>query len=77
MPDHILLKTPIGKITNRNVPLMVWIGHLLLYAVALSEGTHPTMFLNGVLISWTYLRFYQRHNNGSRGDMADNFSFAR
>jgi hypothetical protein len=77
MPDHILIKTPIGKITNRNIPLMVWIVYLLLWLLGLLEGTHPTMFLSGLLISWMYLRFYQRHNNGSRGDMADNFTFAR
>ncbi|KAH0953020.1 hypothetical protein HN011_000311 [Eciton burchellii] len=76
MPDHILLKTPIGKITNRNIPLMVWIVGLILWLVGLLEGTHPTMFLSGLLISWIYLRFYQKHNNGTRGDMADNFTFA-
>jgi len=77
MPDHILIKTPIGKITNRNIPLMVWIVGLTLWLVGLLEGTHPTMFLSGLLISWIYLRFYQKHNNGTRGDMADNFTFAR
>ncbi|CAB0029600.1 unnamed protein product [Trichogramma brassicae] len=76
MPDHILMKTPIGKITNRNIPLMVWILSLILWGIGLLEGTHPTMFLSGTLISWVYLRFYQRHNNGSKGDMADNFTFA-
>ncbi|XP_014206778.1 transmembrane protein 115 [Copidosoma floridanum] len=76
MPDHILVRTPIGKITNRNIPLMVWILYLILYLFGVLESTHPTMFLNGLLISWLYLRFYQRHNNGSRGDMADSFTFA-
>ncbi|KAH0549808.1 transmembrane protein 115 [Cotesia glomerata] len=76
MPDHILLKSPIGKIMNRNIPLMVWLVSLLLWIVGLLEGTHPTMFLNGLIISWMYLRFYQRHTNGSKGDMADNFTFA-
>lgn len=76
MPDHILVKTPIGKITNRNIPLMVWTLSLAFWLCGLLEGTHPTMFLSGLLVSWGYLRFYQRHNNGSRGDMADNFCFA-
>lgn len=77
MPDHILVKTPIGKITNRNIPLMVWVMGVILWLFGLLEGTHPTMFLSGILISWIYLRFYQKHNNGTRGDMADNFTFAR
>ncbi|XP_043804054.1 transmembrane protein 115 isoform X2 [Apis laboriosa] len=76
LTGYIAVKTPIGKITNRNIPLMVWIMGVILWLFGLLEGTHPTMFLSGLLISWTYLRFYQKHNNGTRGDMADNFTFA-
>lgn len=77
MPDHILLKTPLGKMTNRNVPLNVFLASLVLWMIGLLEGTYPTMFASGLLVSWTYLRFYQWHSNGSKGDMADNFTFAR
>lgn len=77
MPDTILIKTPMGKITNRNIPLTVWFFSLLFWIVGALEGTHPTMFLSGIIVSWIYLRFYQKHTNGSRGDMADNFTFAR
>ncbi|XP_012271067.1 transmembrane protein 115 [Orussus abietinus] len=76
MPDHILIKTPMGKITNRNIPLIIWMVGLSLWLLGLLEGTYPTMFLSGLLVSWIYLRFYQRHSNGTRGDMADNFTFA-
>lgn len=76
MPDLILLKTPLGKLSNRNIPLAVFFVSLILWIVGLLEGTYPTMFLSGVLVSWVYLRFYQRHPNGSRGDMADYFTFA-
>ena len=31
---------------------------------------------SGLVISWIYLRFYQMHANGSRGDTADGFAFA-
>ena len=31
---------------------------------------------SGLVISWVYLRFYQMHANGSRGDTADGFAFA-
>lgn len=77
MPDHLIIKTPLGKITNRNVPLSVFIMSLILWLIGLLEGTYPTMYMSGLLTSWIYLRFYQRHNNGSKGDMADNFTFAR
>ncbi|XP_049852824.1 transmembrane protein 115 [Schistocerca gregaria] len=76
MPDHIILKTPLGKLTNRNVPLSVLFMSLVLWLIGLLEGTYPTMFMSGLLVSWTYLRFYQYHTNGTRGDIADNFTFA-
>lgn len=75
MPDHLIVKTPFGKITNRNIPLTVFTITLVLWFVGLLEGTTPTMFLSGLLVSWIYLRFYQYHSNGTRGDMADNFTF--
>jgi hypothetical protein len=34
------------------------------------------MFGFGLLSSWVYLRFYQHHSNGTKGDMAESFSFA-
>lgn len=77
MPDLVLVKTPLGKLSNRNVPLSVFFVSLLFWAVGLLDGTYPTMFLSGLLTSWIYLRFYQYHSNGTRGDMADYFTFAR
>ena len=29
-----------------------------------------------MIAGWVYLRFYQRQKDGSRGDMAESFSFA-
>merc|ERR1712241_952401 len=46
------------------------------WAIGLVEGSYCTMFGSGLVISWIYLRFYQLHANGSRGDTADSFSFA-
>nr|CAI5830237.1 unnamed protein product [Callosobruchus analis] len=76
MPDLVLMKTPLGKISNRNVPLTVFFLSVILKVVGLVDGTYPTMFFNGLLISWIYLRFYQKHSNGTRGDMADYFTIA-
>ncbi|XP_059472439.1 transmembrane protein 115 [Neocloeon triangulifer] len=76
MPEHLVFRSPIGKITNRNIPLSVLGLSLILYLIGLIEGTYPTMYACGFLVSWTYLRFYQRHSNGTRGDMAESFCFA-
>ncbi|VEN40350.1 unnamed protein product [Callosobruchus maculatus] len=76
MPDLVIMKTPLGKISNRNVPLTVFFLSVILKVVGLVDGTYPTMFFNGLLTSWIYLRFYQKHSNGTRGDMADYFTIA-
>ncbi|XP_064082745.1 transmembrane protein 115-like [Macrobrachium nipponense] len=78
MPDHVLLhtRTPLGKITNRHVPLLLFITALLLYLCHLLEGLYTTMIGCGIAVSWVYLRFYQVHSNGTRGDMADTFAFS-
>jgi len=76
MPDLILAKTPLGKITNRNIPLSVFGLTFIMWAIGMVEGSYCTMFGTGLVVSWIYLRFYQVHSNGSRGDMADSFAFA-
>lgn len=76
MPDHLIARTPLGKFANRNVPLTVVIVSILLWAIGLLDGTYPAMFASGLYVSWVYLRFYQRHSNGTRGDSAENFRFA-
>ncbi|XP_054276288.1 transmembrane protein 115-like [Macrosteles quadrilineatus] len=76
MPDHLIAKTPLGKISNKNIPMLILFIYICLWLLGLCERTNPTMFASGLLVSWIYLRFYQYHTNGSRGDMADNFTFA-
>uniref|UniRef100_A0A1A9W5H8 Peptidase S54 rhomboid domain-containing protein n=1 Tax=Glossina brevipalpis TaxID=37001 RepID=A0A1A9W5H8_9MUSC len=75
MPDHLIFKTRYGKLTNRNVPLTVLILSIIFWLINLLDGTYPAMFASGLLVSWAYLRFYQRHPNG-RGDSSDSFTFA-
>lgn len=77
MPDTMLLNFSVGKLRNRNVPLSVLFVSIILWAVGLVRGTYPVMFTSGLLTSWVYLRFYQHHTNGTKGDMADSFTFAR
>ncbi|RXG51905.1 Transmembrane protein [Armadillidium vulgare] len=78
MPDHVLIhtRTPLGKITNRHIPLLLFVTSCLLYICHLLEGLYATMIGCGVAVSWVYLRFYQLHSNGSRGDLADTFKFS-
>ena len=79
MPDHVLIHThtPLGKISNRHVPLLLIVSTFVLYSLNILEGQYTTMIVSGIGVSWIYLRFYQVHSNGSRGDMADSFNFSR
>ncbi|CAG0884035.1 unnamed protein product [Cyprideis torosa] len=89
MPDSVIARLPWTKVTNRygslmkdgptgpNLPLLVLLLSILLYLVGIFEGTHPLLYGLGTVCGWTYLRFYQLHpGSGSRGDLADTFSFA-
>ena len=77
MPDHCLATLPFGKLRNTHIPLTLLTLIILLRIAGLLPGSYPYMFGSGILVSWVYLRFYQKHTNGNRGDMADTFSFAR
>merc|ERR1711974_282536 len=76
MPDHVLARTPLGKITNRHIPLSVFGLTFILWALGAVEGSYCTMFGTGLIVSWVYLRVYQGHSNGSKGDLADSFAFS-
>merc|ERR1719295_889890 len=44
MPDHVLARTPLGKITNRHIPLSVFGLTFILWALGAVEGSYCTMF---------------------------------
>jgi membrane associated rhomboid family serine protease len=77
MPDHILVNSPFGKLRNKHIPLWLLVAAFLAHIAGAVDGPFPIMFGWGLLISWIYLRFYQKHSSGNRGDMADSFTFAR
>ncbi|XP_065214989.1 transmembrane protein 115-like [Planococcus citri] len=76
MPDILIVKTPLGRITNRNMPLMVLFFSFVFWFVGISQSTNTVMMSFGVYVSWIYLRFYQRHSSGTIGDMSESFNFA-
>ena len=77
MPDHMIINSPFGKLRNRHIPVLLLIIAIIVRLVGGVDGPFPIMWGMGILVSWTYLRFYQKHSNGNRGDMAENFTFAR
>ena len=49
---------------------------LVLAVVGVVSYSRLWLVLSGSAISWTYLRFYQKKEQGSRGDMSESFAFA-
>ncbi|CAH1783029.1 unnamed protein product, partial [Owenia fusiformis] len=76
MPDHVVVDSPFGKLGNRHIPILMLMITIFVRILGGLDGPFPIMFGSGILVSWIYLRFYQKHSNGNRGDMAESFSFA-
>ncbi|OQV23891.1 putative Transmembrane protein 115 [Hypsibius exemplaris] len=79
MPDHVLFKLPIAgtiKFRNRNLPLLLLLGLVIVCAAKLTEWVYFWMFLCGTYAGFIYLRYLQKHSNGARGDESEAFDFA-
>jgi hypothetical protein len=77
LPDSVLLATPMGRIKNCHLPAMALTVVLVLAVCQLVSFSVPLMVMVGESAGWLYLRFYQRHSNGTKGDMSDHFTWAR
>lgn len=77
MPDLVLVNSPFGKLRNKHIPLWLLVFAIIARLIGIEDGPYPIMFGMGIVTSWVYLRFYQKHSNGNRGDLAESFSFAR
>ncbi|KFQ93560.1 Transmembrane protein 115, partial [Nipponia nippon] len=73
MGDSTVLKVP--QVRMKAVPMLLLLLLALLRLAALVESNVLASYGFGLLSSWVYLRFYQRHSRG-RGDMSDHFAFA-
>lgn len=61
----------------RNIPLTFLMMSILFWAVGLMSGSYAVMFTSGLISSFIYLRFYQHHGNGLKGNGSENFTFAK
>ncbi|CAF3148066.1 unnamed protein product [Rotaria socialis] len=76
MPDTIIATTPLFKLKQDHVPLLMVILSTILWLVHAVPIHFLIMLSFGIIISWTYLRFFQIHQNGTKGDMSSSFSLA-
>ena len=77
MPDTVITTTPLFKLKQDHVPLLIIILSTILWIVHAVPVHFLIMLSFGIIISWTYLRFFQIHQNGSQGDMSTSFAFAK
>jgi len=76
MPDTVIATTPIFKLKQDQVPLLIVLVSTILWLLHGVPIHFLIMLSFGIIISWTYLRFFQPHQNGTKGDMSTSFSFA-
>jgi membrane associated rhomboid family serine protease len=77
MPDTIIVDVSFVRIKQDNLPLLLIIIATFVYLVNLTDFTFVVMLSSGVYYGWIYLRFFQKHKNGTRGDSSSTFVFAR
>ena len=77
MPDHVLINSPFGKMRNKHIPTCLLVCAIIARLTGIVMDEYPVMVGIGILTSWVYLRFYQKHSNGNKGDMAESFAFTR
>jgi len=77
VPEAVLLNSPVGRLRSRHLPIWIFLFALLAQLVGLVEHSYTVVLFWGAVVGWIYLRFYQPHSGGPRGDMTDSFSFAK
>lgn len=77
LPDDVIVKTPAGKVKNTHLPALISLIFSIFVAIRLASPVYLAMCVIGAYSGWIYLRFFQPHANGMKGDMAEHFSFAR
>lgn len=76
MPDTVLINSSFIRLRQDHLPMLVILFSTFLYLVSLTDFPFIIMLNSGVFIGWIYLRFFQKHKNGTRGDSSSTFVYA-
>lgn len=76
MPDTIIVDLSFLRVKQDNLPLLIILISFVVYLLNLTDFTYVLMLTSGVFYGWIYLRFFQKHKNGTRGDSSSTFVFA-
>ena len=77
MPDTVIINASFIRLKQDHLPGLLILLSTFLYLVGFTTLTYVVMLFNGTFIGWVYLRFFQRHKNGTKGDSSSTFVFAR
>ncbi len=77
MPDTVILNANFIRLRQDHLPMILILFAALLYLIGLTDLIYLVMVFFGAFIGWIYLRFFQMHKNGTRGDSSSTFVFAR
>jgi len=77
MPDTIIFNVSFMRLRQDHLPLMLIFVSIIVSLVKITGFQYAVMVTFGVYIGWLYLRFFQKHKNGTRGDSSSTFTFSR
>ncbi|VDD83472.1 unnamed protein product [Mesocestoides corti] len=75
-PDNVLANLPLGKFRTKHIAFTMFFCFLILAVLHVTDYVHFLLLTYGALVTWVYLRFFQRHSNGDIGDTTDAFDFS-
>ena len=61
---------------TQHLPLLIIVIAITLACFSVVSFTFPWLAVTGTFTAWIYLRFYQKKEQDTRGDMAESFAFA-
>lgn len=76
MPDTVIINASFIRLKQDHLPGLLILFSTVMYLVGFTTLTYVVMLFNGTFIGWVYLRFFQRHKNGTKGDSSSTFVFA-
>lgn len=76
LPFSVFLPILLSRHSQQHLPLVVTLVALILAVFKVISFTHSFLAACGTVSAWSYLRFYQRRDEGVKGDMAEGFEFA-
>lgn len=76
MPDTVILNFSFMRIRQDHLPLLLILFSIIVSALKITGLQYAVQVTFGVYSGWLYLRFFQKHKNGTRGDSSSTFTFS-